>query len=412
MTTAGEPVINVERPRLRSTVHIGEVMFDGPNPKVFVTDTATGLYLRVGPREAFLFRMLDGTRNRQDVSMLHERRYGQALDEPTWGALLATLAGRCLLESAAPALIEQTAAATARLRQSTGATLLHRRFPLPGATRTIPAVTRAMGWLFHPAVVAVGTVVAASVVVWAVLHLEALLDIAREAEPRASFVAVVLLVTVASVALHEYGHGVACWRFGGMPQEMGILWRFPILTAYCKVDHVMVLPRRQRVMVSFAGVYLNLLLLVPYAALWRLAPEGSFAGAVGAGLLLFGLPTAAVNLVPIFFLDGYRMVEHWTGSYNLAAASMQAVGHVLGRRWDVLARYPRQALHACLAYAVIWFVCVVVPGVLLVRVWWVTLASFLGPVGSTAFLVAEALVVVLLIVLYRRNRARRAATDG
>lgn len=415
MSAAGPESVErtVWQPRLRPSVRIGETMYEGPRPVVFVTDTETGLYLRVGAREAFLFSLLDGEHTWAEVSALHEARYGTALGEAQWNALLATLAQRCLLEPVDPASVQHLADRVAEKRRDTGATLLHRRFPIPGLAGTVPAVARVTAWAFHPVVVGAGTAVTLTICVLGLANFSRLVEDSTVTAWRVPVAASVLLVTTAVIVLHEYGHGVACAVYGGRPQEMGILWRFPIVAPYCKVDDVMVLPRRQRVMVSFAGIYVNLLALVPYAALWGLAPPGSFPRAVGAGLLLVGIFAALVNLVPVFFLDGHRMAEHATGTHKLAGASVTAVRDVLGRRREALSRYPGGVLAACLGYAAISATCVLVIGTLVVRSWWFTLESFWGPLGATVFLVAEAIILALLGFGYQRwRRSRGVATPG
>ena len=401
------------KPRLRASVRIGEVLYEGPRPVVFVTDLQTGLYLRVGVREAFLFRLLDGNHTREDASELHEARYGAALDEAQWNTLLTTLAQRCLLEPADPATVQALALRLTDNRRA-GATLLHRRFPVPVLAGTVPVVARRTAWILHPLVVGIGTATSLAICAAGIVGFSRLVEESAATPWRAPLVLAVVLITAVVIVLHEYGHGVACSVYGGRPQEMGLLWRFPILAPYCKVDDIMVLPRRHRVMISFAGIYINLLALIPYAALWYLAPQGSFARALGAGLLLMGIFAALVNLIPIFFLDGHRMAEHATGTHKLAAASVTAVGDVIARRREALCRYPGRILAACLGYAAVSAVCVLVLGTLIVRSWWLTLESLWGPLAASAFLVAEAVLIGLLAIGYQRWRQRRGigATGG
>jgi putative peptide zinc metalloprotease protein len=125
-----------------------------------------------------------------------------------------------------------------------------------------------------------------------------------------------------SLAGHELAHGVAARAFGGTVSEFGLRWRLPVIFPYCTVDDVHFLPRRwQQVVTAAAGVFANLLFLLPFAVLWLLLPGRAETRPAIAGLLVLGVATAAANLIPLPPLDGYKMIGYGAGFSRLAAGS-------------------------------------------------------------------------------------------
>jgi hypothetical protein len=212
------------------------------------------------------------------------------------------------------------------------------------------------------------------------------------------------------VALHELAHGLTCRRFGGAATEMGVLWRFPLLTPYCKTDDMVLFPRqRQRVYTAFAGTFVNLVFLVPFAVAWRLTDPGTHAHALAASLLLFGSLTVLLNLTPVLRLDGYFMLNHALGMADLRTGTY--------RFWTTLLRRRRPAYQrpadrwAYLVYGLVTAVLCVAVLAAVVGSWYWNLSRWTGPVAAVTVLVAEAVVVVAVLVVVRRRRARAAAAS-
>lgn len=405
-----DPVV-APRPRLRASVRVGETLDDGDRKCVFVTDLETGLMLRVGEREKFLLELLDGTNGQQEVSEASHRAFGTPVLPEQWQALVAVLWARGLIEGAHSSELETIKTRVDKERES-GYTLAHRRFPVRGALRVLPVAQRMMGWLFHPLLLVLGTLAGAAVSVAVFADLATVLTAIGAASPRWLLFTITAAVTFGVIVLHELGHGVSCRRFGGSVQELGLFWRFPILAPYCKVDSVMVLPRWHRVAVSFAGVYINLLALVPFWGLFKIAPTGSFLHSLAAALLLVGIPAAIVNLIPVFILDGYRMFEHATGVYRLGSHAIAVAKGITPSGRAALRRYPARVVRWSALYLA---VAVAVYGGLggwMVSYWWITLERSWGPWFATGFLLAEAILLMVLIVGYQRwKKSKSKAGD-
>jgi putative peptide zinc metalloprotease protein len=200
------------------------------------------------------------------------------------------------------------------------------------------------------------------------------------------------------IAGHEFFHGIACVRYGGRPTEIGLMWRFPMIAPYCKVDDVVTFPRPgQRVVTSFAGIYVNLVALIPFAALWWWGPASGWWHGLAAALLLFGVVAALANLVPVLKLDGYHMLEHATSTMNLQGESFRFAGGFLRRGPAGIAAYSRRARVIYASYALLATAILGPAVILLIRYWYLTLAQLWGAPAAVGILAAEAVVIAALL---------------
>ncbi|MDX3103483.1 M50 family metallopeptidase [Nonomuraea angiospora] len=391
------------RPRLRSAVRVGPALARGPATIHYVADAQTRAYFQVGPREAFLMRRLDGARSLADLGAEYAGRFGRRLDAAHWQRLLGLLADRRLLDPAGPDELARMREKAELARRSEGHSALHWRVPIPGAARLVPAVGRRAGWLLHPVLAAPLAVAGLVVCVLVTLNWSALY-----AEVRPGWGVLAALLAWLMYAVHELAHGVACHRYGGLPTQIGVMWRFPLMAPYCKVDDVVTFPRAwQRVATAFAGVYVNLALLVPLGALWLWGPDGP--RPLVAALLLSGATIVLVNLLPVLRLDGYHMLEHATSTADLQGESFRFAAAFLRHGPAGVRAYPRRArwLHA--SYTLVSVAVLAPVAFLVVRLWFETLAGLWGAKAAVLVLGAEAVLVGVLLRWWVLRRQRRRA---
>jgi len=124
--------------------------------------------------------------------------------------------------------------------------------------------------------------------------------------PRAALVIVLLL---AELALHEFAHGVVLTRFGGRVREFGVGLRY-LFIAYTYTDTTdgYRLDLRRRVAVSLAGPFIDLALFGINAQLFRLLGPDSPAGHVLVILMTCQVVILAFNLNPLLPVDGYYVL--------------------------------------------------------------------------------------------------------
>lgn len=411
MTTVSDWLTEA-RPALRESVHIGPGLLKGTSVVHIVGDRETHAFLRVGPREAFLMAQLDGTRTLADIGVAYAEQFGKRLGEANWTQLLGVLHSHALIEPAAPEQLEAVREKTELARRTAGRSPLLWRRPLPGAAELAVPLARRIGWLLHPLAAVPLALAGTAVAVFVLLRWSTLWAAVSESPSRWTAAVVGLLVGWVVIAGHEFFHGIACVRYGGRPTEIGVMWRFPMIAPYCKVDDVVTFPRPgQRVVTSFAGVYINLVALIPFAALWWWGPQSGWWHGLAAALLLFGVIAALANLVPVLKLDGYHMLEHATSTSNLQGESFRFAGAFLRHGPSGVAAYSRRARRIYAGYALLATAILGPALVLLVRSWYLTLAGLWSPLAAIAVLAGEVVVVCGLLrwaVVWRRRATEEA----
>ncbi|KAB2339978.1 M50 family metallopeptidase [Actinomadura rudentiformis] len=347
MTAAS--AMDAARPQLRGDIVLGPAVRSGAALVHNVKDPAAAKYYQIGPREYFIMTRLDGRTPLKRIGLEYAEEFDRRLGEEQWRQILTSLAGRRLLtgsgEVAAPGEAGPAPASAPDRR-----TLLNARVTLFDPQRFFGRILPFLRFLFSAYFVVPALLAVTALQVLVAVKAGTLAGEARQLwEAPAAGLAVMLILWL-SVAVHEAAHGLTATRFGGASTEIGILWRFPVLAPYCRVNDVLLFRRRwHRVCTAFAGLFASLLLMLPAAPLWMLAPEGSALRHAAAALLLFGSLSAVANLIPFLQLDGYFMLNHALGMQNLRLESYRFIRLALlhARQRDAgtaqrLKTYPRR----------------------------------------------------------------------
>jgi putative peptide zinc metalloprotease protein len=180
------------------------------------------------------------------------------------------------------------------------------------------------GWLFHPMAMAI----VCSVAVLFFVGGMASLDLIHRRMPSMAAMANPwaigsLLVAVAGIkVLHELGHAVAAHRNGAKCKEIGLMFLVGMPTLYCDVTDAWSVPSRwQRVMISFAGIYVELMIAMVAAGLWLVAPAGPLNTFLFQIVSLCGISTLLINGNPLLKYDGYYMLSDAFECPNLRQAA-------------------------------------------------------------------------------------------
>jgi len=235
-------------------------------------------------------------------------------------------------------------------------------------------------------------------------------EIHREARSRFSIgylVPFAVLSTWTVYAIHECGHGLAAKHFGGRATELGVMWRFPLVSPYCRTDDVLLFDRRRhRVYTAFAGVFAGMLVGVPLAALHVLLPAGPARSLVG-GLLFITAVTQLADFVPLLRLDGYYMLTYGLGMVDLRRSAYRFWGQVLRRDGAAVRAYPRPDRWVYVVYGLLSaLVAVGLVGTVL-GFWFVLLSARLGAfAAATALGLEVGLSGAVAYLLWRRRASR------
>ena len=391
-------------PRLRPDVTLGPPLLAGAAVTHAVKDQRIGLFYRIGPKEHFIASRLDGRRSLAQIGDEYTLAYGRRLDEARWQQILGQFAGRRLLVGTdTDAALEQLAAA-ARDKDRAARTILHRRLPLFDPDRFLGRVEPLLRWAFArwfvvPALLVLAAMTAVIAANGAILYRDA--GSIWSTAPLAGVAAIVVIWL--TVALHELAHGLTCKHYGGSAPEIGVLWRFPLLSPYCKADDVVLFAGRwHRVATAFAGVFVNLLAVVPFCLLWLVTAPGGDPHRFAAFVTLYGGAFALINLVPFLRLDGYFMLGYALGMQNLRGETYRYWAGVLRLR-PVAGPQPRSAVVAYVVYGVTSLVFTVSVVVLVIGSWYARLNGWFGPLAALGVLAALALSITTAITLHRRR---------
>jgi putative peptide zinc metalloprotease protein len=398
------------RPAARADLRIGPAMIAGAELRHHLKVGDVDRYLDVGPKERFVIERLDGVATLAEIGAEYETAFGRRLDESRWQQILGVLASRGLLVGTesrlSPEPVEQ--GRTPLLRR-----LLRHRFVLFHPDRAFGAVAARARILFsRPVVLALVALVVVTQALM-VLDLPRLGADLRAARGDAAVIAVGVPVIWLIVAIHEMAHGVTCKHFGGAAPEVGLMWRFPLFTPYCRTEDLQLFRRpAHRVYTAFAGTFAGLVTVAPFAVTWFLAEPGGFLARLSAVVLVGGAVGSWLNLVPFLQLDGYFMLNHALNMVDLRTAS----GRYLRERWRALrgtapaVAYPRRLAAVYAGYGIGSLLFGTTLAVVMVVYWFDWLRGMLGSPAAVAIMGAVSVLGLVVTWLVARSARVQAPT--
>ena len=304
-TFVPRPIADIERADLRHRDGTPYAVLKNPRG-----DGGAGLYLRLEPDDIALFELMDGTRQVQDILVVHLERSGVfALDR--LARLTAALGASGFFGEERPRVYERLAIMKAFDDPITRAALFLRRLIVWDIARWSNAdiaVRRLYRWGGRFAFTPVGALLvvllcAAGVAAW-MSELRAARHALLTVDGSYILGIVALLVLqVLSVSVHEAGHALAIVNAGRHVRRLGLAMYYLFPCVYVDSTDATMSSRRARVVVSLAGPIGGLAVgaLCAFVAVLDGGAVGDIAFKA-ASLLIF---QAALNLVPILELDGY-----------------------------------------------------------------------------------------------------------
>ena len=123
--------------------------------------------------------------------------------------------------------------------------------------------------------------------------------------------------------IHEFGHGLSCKAFGGECHEMGLLLMCFSPAMYCNVtDSWTMTDKWKRIIISFAGIYVELIIAAFSTWVWWYTPHWPFVNNVALCLMvLCSISTFMFNANPLMRFDGYYILADWMEVPNLRERS-------------------------------------------------------------------------------------------
>jgi putative peptide zinc metalloprotease protein len=216
---------------------------------------------------------------------------------------------------------------------ATASNFLAMRFRGVDPDRLLSRLNRQIGWIFSLSAAAC----ALALIFAALLLVTAELDtfLARLPTFRAFFaaqnwawLAVVLCFTK---VLHEFGHGLACKRFGGECHEMGVMLLVFTPCLYCNVSDAWMVPSKwRRAAIGAAGMYFELMLAAVCTFLWWMSEPGLLNHLCLNVMFVSSVSTLLFNANPLMRFDGYYILADLLEIPNLRQKSAAVIQRKLG----------------------------------------------------------------------------------
>jgi putative peptide zinc metalloprotease protein len=123
--------------------------------------------------------------------------------------------------------------------------------------------------------------------------------------------------------IHEFGHGLTCKAFGGEVHEMGALFLVFSPCLYCNVSDAWTMPSKwKRILISFAGIYVELIIASFATFIWWNTPAMPFVNNLSLSLMVVcSVSTVVFNANPLMRYDGYYILADWLEIPNLRERS-------------------------------------------------------------------------------------------
>ncbi|MBX3406528.1 MAG: PqqD family peptide modification chaperone [Phycisphaeraceae bacterium] len=139
------------------------------------------------------------------------------------------------------------------------------------------------------------------------------------------------IVFVITKAIHEFGHGVLCKRFGGQVPEFGIMLLVLFPSPYVDASACWAFPSKwKRVAVGAGGMIFELAVASVAAFVWVSGQPGDLATKLAYNAMLTAsISTVLFNANPLMRFDGYYILADWLEVPNLAQRSNKMLMHLM-----------------------------------------------------------------------------------
>ncbi len=311
--------------RLRPDLEIAPHKYEGKTYYI-VKDPVSLRYYRFKEQEHFLLRLMDGQHTLEDAQKEFEQQFRPDRltleDLEGFGHQLLTVG---LAQNDAPHAGKQLwDRRKKRLRREWLAVftnILYIKLPLFDPDKLLTWMMPYTRWIFTfgNAVFSLGLVMAALMLV--ATHFQIFRDKLPGYQEFFSFKTVGYLWLALGVVkvIHEFGHGLSCKAFGGEVHEMGALLLCLSPCLYCNVSDAWTMPNKwHRIIISFAGIYVELIIAAISTFIWWNSPGQPFINNLSLSLMIVcSVSTIVFNGNPLMRFDGYYVLADWMEIPNL-----------------------------------------------------------------------------------------------
>lgn len=364
---------NVVLPALRKDLIVTKQLFEGRTYYV-VKDPVSLQYFRMTAEDYFLSTLFDGQRTFGQIRDIYVERFPHVrLDYSTEEindrvlrfandlALLQFLSVQGVRLKARYEAMRQKKKAKGGLYNLANQVFFF-RFSLFDPDKLFGKMAKPLWWIWTKATLWISVaLIAAAVVVFArnAQHLDQALANLFHWEN----IALMWVTTIVIKSIHELGHGLTCKHFGGEVHEVGFMSLVFTPYFFVNVSDAWTMPNRwHRILVSFAGIYVELIFASLAVFLWATVQPGWFHNFLFNIIIIASVSTIMFNANPLMRFDGYYIMTDAIEVPNLQAKSRALIQHQFNQllfghsgKDQVLSRMPlpRRRLALFYTYAIL-----------------------------------------------------------
>ncbi|OGV69814.1 MAG: hypothetical protein A3K19_28845 [Lentisphaerae bacterium RIFOXYB12_FULL_65_16] len=320
---------------LRPHVQLQRQFFRGRKWYV-VRDAFSNQFYRIRPPAYEFVARLTRTRTVQEVWEACLKRYpDEAPGQQEVIQLLAQLFHANLLQSEDPTdsarLFERYRKRRQKETQSRLVNIMFARLPLLDPDGVLRKALPVLGFLVGPVGALIWLVTFGAALKFGIEHASELVQMTEGVlAPGNLFMLYVALVLIK--VLHEFGHGLACRKFGGEVHDMGVMLLIFTPLPYVDASSSWAFRSRwQRILVGGAGILVELFVAAVAMLVWAWTGPGTLHSLAYNLIFVASVSTVLFNGNPLLRYDGYYLLSDLLDIPNLYGQSTQQLRHLLER---------------------------------------------------------------------------------
>ncbi|HEV3144299.1 MAG TPA: site-2 protease family protein [Gemmataceae bacterium] len=313
------------RLKVRGDLVINTQRYEGKTCYV-VKDPVSLRYYRFNEQEYFVVKQFDGRHTMEETQKEFETKFrpNRLTHEDLEGFARQLLtAGLVQHESASAAeeLLQSRKKQRRLQRIATITNILYIKIPVIDPDRLLNHMCRWLWWIFTPWFFAASILLMFSAIVLVATHFATFYDKLPYYQEFFAFNRLLYMWIALGIVkvIHEFGHGLSCKAYGGECHEMGFLFMCLSPALYCNVsDSWTMADKWKRIIISFAGIYVELIIAALATWVWWYTPGRPFINNIALCLMtLCSVSTIVFNANPLMKFDGYYILADWLEIPNL-----------------------------------------------------------------------------------------------
>lgn len=298
-------------------------------PWFVVQDLQAGKFHRLSPQSHAVFARMDGRKTVQELWELACKLYPES--PPSQTELLQLLSqfhnADLITGDRRPNLVEIDRRAREETRKTAIGYVknpLSVRLPLFDPEPILRSLTPVARSLFSPLGAIIWCILILTAILAAFMSWERLEVPGADAVLSASSIVYLAVSYIFIKLLHELGHGLAIKRWGGEVREVGIMMLIFFPVPYVDASQASYFSEKyQRILVSAAGILVELAIAAAAFIVWSVAEEGAVSAIAYNLFLIGGISTLVFNGNPLLRFDGYFVFADLIEIPNLGQRSNQ-----------------------------------------------------------------------------------------